>query len=182
MTKRISDEPESDDKREEGIMTKVPIEDRSEKGVGIVHNKLEELGFNCTEPEKQCEDIIAVKGNCKVPIQAKPLPLTRTNDQTCVDNPSLEDFVGLYVVWVERKNEDDAFLYIPDELFRCIMYVKGHNYPEIGDVRPHKDRWYLYIPRNLKGLERYADDTIPDRNCEDKQKLLDELKRNRSVA
>ena len=180
MPKRTSEEPEDAKKEEASIMSNVPIGKRSKKGNEIVRKKLEELRFNCIEPEKQCEDMIAVKSNCKVPIQAKPLPLTRTNNQTCVDDPSLEDFVGLYVVWVERKSEDDAFLYIPNELFRCIMYVLGYNYEEVGQIRPHEDRWFLYVPRSLKRFERYADDTIPDRYCKDKQKLLDELRRNRS--
>lgn len=174
-----SDEDENGND-ELGVMSNIPKVDRSKKGNEIVKKKLEELGFTCIKPEKYYQDTIAVKGKCRIPVQSKPLPLTRTNDQTSVINRSLKKFTGLYVIWVERKNEDDAFLYIPDELFRCIMYVKGHNYPKIGKVRPHKDRWNLYVPRSLKGFERYADDTIPNRYCKDKQILLDDLRRNRS--
>lgn len=159
-------------------MSDVPIPRRSKKGNEIVRKKLEELGFTCIEPEKPCEDMICIKGKCRIPIQAKPLPLTRTNNQTCVDDSPLKDFVGLYVAWVERKSKNDAFLYIPDPIFRSIMYKRKPYSP--GNIRPHKNRRFLYIPRSLKGFERFADDTIPDRYCKDKQKLLDELKRNRS--
>lgn len=128
MPKRASDESEDDEKEEASIMSKVPRGKRSKKGEEIIRKKLEELGFTCTEPKEHYQDNIAVKGKCKIPIQAKPLPLTRTNNQTCVDDPSLEDFVGLYVVWVERKNAPDAFLYIPDPIFRSIMHERGHIY------------------------------------------------------
>lgn len=176
----MSDESKDDNEKEDpSVMSKVPVGKRSEKGMEIVRKKLEELGFTCLEPEKRCEDMIAVKGNCKVPIQAKPLPLTRTNNQTCVDDPSLEDFIGLYVVWVERKNTLNAFLHIPDQIFYSIMHERGYLYESVGKIRPHKKRWFLYIPRSLKGFEKFADDTIPDRYCEDKEKLIRDLKKGR---
>lgn len=173
MAKRISDETKDD---EESVMSTVPIGERSKKGEEIVRKKLEALGFTCVKPEKQCEDMIAVKEKCKIPIQAKPLPLTRTQHQTCVDKSPLEEFVGLYVIWVERRDKNDAFLYIPDPIFRSIMY-KRKPYT-VGKIRPHKNRRFLRIPRRLKGFEKIAEDTIPDRYCKDKQRLIKELKKN----
>lgn len=180
MPKRTSEESEHDEKEEASIMSNVSIGKRSEKGNEIVQKKFEELGYTCVEPQKHYEDMICVKGNCKIPIQAKPIPLTRTNNQTSVINPSLENFVGIYVVWVERKNKGNAFLYIPDSIFRCIMYERGYLYKSVGKIRPHKDRWFLYIPRSLKGFERFADDTIPNRYCKEKAKLLSELGKGKS--
>jgi hypothetical protein len=167
-------------KKKESAMSNIPIGKRSKRGNEIVREKLEELGFTCTEPEKHYEDMIAAKRKCRIPVQAKPLPLTRTNNQTCVDDPSLEDFIGLYVVWVELRKKNDAFLYFPHEIFYSIMHERGYFYESVGKIRPHKNRWFLYIPRSLKGFERFADDTIPDRYCEDKQKLLDELRKDKS--
>lgn len=180
MLERNQAETTDAKKEETGVMANVPEVEREEIGNEIVREKLEELRFTCTEPEKHFDDMIAIKDVCRIPIQAKPLPLTRTNNQTSVLNPSLERFVGLYVVWVERRNEKNAFLFIPDEIFRSIMHERGYIYPKVGQERPHKNRWFLYIPRSLKGFEQYADDTIPDRYCKDKQGLLDELRRNRS--
>lgn len=159
------------------IMSKVPTGKRGKKGEDIVQDRLKGLGFGCSEPEKHYADMIATKRSCRIPVQVKPLPLTRTNNQTCVDDPSLEDFVGLYVVWVERKNATNAFLYIPDPIFRSIMHKRGYMYGSIGKIRPHKNRWFLYIPRSLKGFEQFADDMIPDRYCQDKEKLLRELRK-----
>lgn len=175
MPSRISDIFKQLRIRVANIMKKVPVKRRGLKGEKIARKKLEELGFKLERPQKRCEDAIAVKGDCRLPIQIKPLPLTRTNNEIHVDDTSLEDFEGLYIIWVERKDESIVSLYIPHQIFYDIMHKRGIMCPIGGIVRPHKNRWFLYIPRSLKGLEQYADNTIPDRYCEDEGKLLREL-------
>jgi len=163
-------------------MKKTLRESRQSKGEKIARRKLKELGFTIDKAQKRCEDMIAVKGDCRIPIQVKPIPLTRTNDQTNVDDSSLVCFRGLYLIWVEQKDGTRIFMYIPDQIFRDIMHKKGKMYATSGQIRPHKNRWFLHISRSIRGFEQYADDTIPDRFCEDEERLLEELSAGRPTV
>lgn len=132
----------------------------------IVGAKLHELGMRCQIRQKcsQCSqwnlpkhtDLIAYKSGTKnplkMPIQVKSISLKRHGFAIRVDNAPLREFKGYYIAQFEHVPWD-IFLYIESNEMQELMRKHGEMQP--GKARHHEDYWELYIPRSLRGFEKY---------------------------
>jgi len=132
----------------------------------IVGAKLHELGMRCRIRQKcpDCNqwnlpehtDLIAykpgIKNPLKMPIQVKSVSLERHGYAICVDDVPLKEFKGYYIALFEHIPWD-IFLYVESSEMQELMHKSGNM--QHGKVRHHKDYWELYVPRSLRGFEKY---------------------------
>lgn len=133
----------------------------------MVGAKLHELGMRCQIRQKcpycsrwnlpEHTDLIAykpsVKNPFKMPIQAKSISRKRHGYAIRVDDAPLKDFEGYYIALFEHIPWD-IFLYIQSDDMQELM--RKHGKMQSGKARHHKDYWELYIPRGLRGFEKYV--------------------------
>lgn len=147
-------------------LSEIPKTLRGKAAEYMVGVKLHELRMKCQIRQKcphcsrwnlpEYTDLIAyrpsVKNPFKMPIQVKSVSLKRHGYAIRVDDAPLKSFKGYYIALFEHIPLD-IFLYIESSEMQELMNKYGEMNP--GKDRHHKDYWELYVPRSLRGFEKY---------------------------
>ncbi|TET26554.1 MAG: hypothetical protein E3J73_04315 [Candidatus Bathyarchaeum sp.] len=151
-------------------LSEIPRKLRGLVAEHIVAVKLHELRMKCDkryvcsecrhENMPEHTDLLAykpfIKNPVKVPVQVKSISLWKHGYQVSVEDSSLKDFEGFYIILIEHEPED-YFLYIKSAEMQRLMQEQNPDGPQKrGKARPH-NYWNLKIPQNLDGFIHYRE-------------------------